>query len=222
MKRAPLALVAVAALTVLSTHQAGAAAKKAAPKPVKQTMWFHGTQQLGNIDQNAGFPGTSFMSMNATKPTGSGDKDILFFGLAATPNTQCAGSSLLPSWSGAASGTLTGTATVSFYARSTPGATAKVQLFNDVEGQLCNADYPAPLGEAVVSLAAGPTATLHTVTFKIQGKGKVFGSLMVQIVPGSAAAGLVGPQLSSVVYDSTASPSSVTFSCIPKAGKKRC
>lgn len=73
-----------------------------------------------------------------------------------------------------------------------------MQLFSDVEGQMCNADCPAALGEAVVTLKAGPTPVLHTVTFKISGKGMVFGSVMVQIVPGSAAAGLVGPQVSSV------------------------
>lgn len=75
MNRAPLAPVAVAALSVLSTHQAGAAAKKPAPKPVKQTMWFHGAQPLGNIDQHAGFPDTRLHDDERDQATGSGDKE---------------------------------------------------------------------------------------------------------------------------------------------------
>jgi hypothetical protein len=161
------------------------------------------------------------MTMNASKPTGTSDKDFVFFGALATPNTACAGSPLFPNWVGAAKGRIIGTMTVSFYARSTPSASAVVQVFPDVATQACNADMPVAIGEAVVPLTAGASSVLHTVKIPVSGKGKVLGGLTVQIAPGTTA-GLPGPQISGVGYDSTVSPSAITFTCLPAAGSSTC
>lgn len=217
MKRT-LALLTVAALSASLAGTSVAAVKKPAPpKPVKLTYYFHGTSALGNQEQ-AGLPGP-LMKMDATKPTGTQDKTFVVYGLGVTPNSDCAGNSLYPNWVGAASGTATGTATVSFYAAGTPTSQAVVRLFADTEAQACNDAYPTPLGEATVTLPASPGLVTVQIPITKTGKnpGKLSSSFTVQLsVP------LVAPQGAMIRYDSTTSPSSVTITCIPKVGKKTC
>ena len=215
MKRSTITLLAVVALAVGAAQPASSATK-----PVTKTYYFHGTNDNGNQDQNP--VNGDLMKMDATKPAGTSDKNFLLIGAAVTPNTKCAGSAVFPNWVGKAAGNITGTMTVSFYARSTPSGTAVVQVFADVLGQACKADYPTAIGEATVPITAGPTSVLHTVKIPVSGKGKVSGAITVQIKPGSAGAGLVGPQASGIAYDSTTAPSSITFTCLPKAGKTTC
>lgn len=216
MKRT-LALLSVAVLTASLAGTSVAAVKKPAPpKPVKLTYYFHGTNTVGNQDQALAV-GTGLMKMDATKPSASGDKSFVFYGAGTSPNPNCAGNSLFPNWVGAASGTATGVATVTFYAQGS--GTAKVQLFADTEAQACNDAYPVPLGEATIALPASAGKLTVQIPIIKTGKnpGKLASSFTVQL-----QAVLPVPSVNRVLYDSTASPSSVTITCIPKAGKKTC
>ena len=211
MKRSVL-LLAVAA-TAVAAQPSFAAKKAPAPKPVTATYYFHGSAAVGNQEVTT----DGVLPMDATKPAGTSDKRFFSVAAGVTPNTQCAASTLLAAWSGAASGTLTGTAKVDFYAAASPAAKAVVQIFPDVtEASQCNDAYPVPLAETTIDLKAGPTA-LNTATLTMPAKAKVTGSFLVQvnvIVP--------GPSAHFVAYDSTTSPSAVTFSCLPATGKKTC
>jgi hypothetical protein len=214
MKRTTLAVTALGSLALGALQPALAAT---APKPVKQTMYLHGTSVNGNQDN---FEGTA-LTLDAKKPTGSSDKDMVFFGAAASPNTDCAGG-LLPYWSGALKGTLTGKITVNFYARSTPGATAVVQVFKDAGEGGCNELNPGAFAEVVVDLKAGATNALHTAVIPVPGKVSVKDTFHVQVAPGTTQGLLIGPQVSGIGYDSTVSPSNVVFTCTPLKGKKTC
>lgn len=212
MKRNALVLASLGAVVLGLVHPASSATK-----PVATTLYLHGTSTSGNQDV---FVDGTPLTLDATKPTASADKDIMFFGAGASPNTDCAGG-LLPYWSGPLKGTLSGKITVNFYARSTPGANAVVQVFKDAGAGGCNEENPGSFAEVTVPLKAGATNALHTAVIDIPGKVSVKESFHVEILPGMTAA-LIGPQVSGVGYDSTVSPSSVSFSCTPATGKKTC
>jgi len=219
VKRTPVLLAAVALVASGLGHDAMAATKKkpAPPKPVTMNWFLHGDSANGNADLfQADSP---YLAMDATAPTGTSAKEMLFFGALASPNSACTGGPLLPSWTGAASGTLQGKVTVTFYARSTPG-NAIVRVFNVNDGG-CNDAYSDPVAEATVALPASPTAALVTVTLPVAKPTKLAGALTLQIVEGQTS-GLEGPQISGVSYDSTTTPSKITFTCVPKIGKKTC
>lgn len=216
MKRT-LALLTVTALSASLVGTSVAAVKKPAPpKPVKLTYYFHGTNTVGNQDQ-ALVGGTGLMKMDTVKPTGTQDKSFIFYGAGTSPNASCAGNSLFPNWVGAASGTATGTATVTFYGQGS--GTAKVQLFADTEAQACNDAYPTPLGETTVAMPA--SAGLITVQIPITKAGKTPGKLASSFTVQIQAVQPV-PSVNRAIYDSAASASSVTITCIPKIGKKTC
>lgn len=219
MNRSALALVAVATLTAGVAQPALAAKAAPAPKPITKTFYLHGVSASGNQDETV--EGT-MLTMDAKKPTSASDKDMAFFGAGASPNTDCAGGGLLPAWTGAASGMLTGKVTVNFYARSTPGANAVVQIITDPGEGGCNELNPGVVAEVTVPLKAGATNALHTAVIALPGKVKVGTNFMVQLIPGTTGGLLVGPQVSGIGYDSTVSPSAVTFTCTPKTGKKTC
>ena len=203
----------VAAVALGGAQQAVAGKKPAAPKPVTTTYYLHGSNTIGNADQEP----SGLMSMDKNKPTGSQDKSFLFYGLGASPNTTCAGNALFPNWVGSATGNLTGTAKVSLYLQGS--AAVKVQLFGDVEAQACNDAYPTPLGETTVPAPAAPGLVTVTIPIAKVGKspGKVTSSFTLQLQPV-----LVPPSAYRAIYDSTASPASITWSCLPKPGKKTC
>ncbi len=213
MKRIGLTVLALGLVAAGVAQPASSAIK-----PVATTLYFHGTSTSGNQDV---YVDDVPLTMDTKKPTASSDKDILFLGGGVTPNTNCAGG-LLPYWSAPLKGTLSGKVTVTFYARSTPGANAVVQIFKDAGAGGCNADNPGSFAEVTVPLKAGATNAEHTAVIEIPGKITVKESFHVEILPGTTAGVLIGPQVSGVGYDSTTSPSSVAFSCTPGAGKKAC
>ena len=63
---------------------------------------------------------------------------------------------------------------------------------------------------------------MHTATFVLPKGLKVKSTLHFQAAPGLTAGVAIGPQVSGIGYDSTASPSALTFTCLPNAGKKSC
>lgn len=216
MKRTLALLAAVSLSASLAGTSVAAVKKPAPPKPVKLTYYFHGTNTLGNQDQALAV-GTGLMKMDAVKPTGSQDKSFVFYGAGTSPNAKCAGNSLFPNWVGAASGTATGVATVTFYAQGS--GTAVVQLFSDTDAQACNDAYPTPMGEATIALPASPGLVTIQIPITKAGKtpGKMSSSFTVQLQAVQPV-----PSLNRVIYDSTTSPSSVTITCLPKVGKKTC
>lgn len=219
MNRTALALLAASALSIGVAQPSLAAAKTKPAKPISETMYLHGTSTSGNQDV---FVDGTPLTMSTVKPTASADKDIMFFGAGVSPNTDCAGGSLLPYWTGAVKGTLSGKVAVSFFARSTPGATATLQLFTDAGEGGCNELNPGAIAEVTVPLKAGATNALHTATIELPKALKVKETLHFQVLPGMTAGVAIGPQVSGVGYDSTVSPSAITFTCLPNAGKKSC
>jgi hypothetical protein len=130
---------------------------------------------------------------------------------------------------GDVSGTISGSASVTFFTQTNPGATVDVRLFADADdASLCDSNlgsaYPQPLGEKN-GVALPATGGKSTVTIPISARGKaaqVHGTLVLEILPGTTAGVLIGPQVTRVLYDSTTAMSSVTFTCTPKVGKKTC
>lgn len=221
MKRSTALLVAVAALTAGVGNDAMAAARKAPapPKPVPTTLWLHGTSDYGNQDMAAGDP----MTLDRTKPTGTTTKEAAVVGGNAagqlTVPKECPGGPYIPAFDGPIAGTVTGPVTVKFYARGT-GGKVTVQLLADPTD--CTED-PIIAAEVLASVPASPTASLVTATLPLSAKGlKVQGTLSVQFLSDQTTTSPGAFGVSGISYDSTAAPSSVTFACLPKAGKKAC
>lgn len=127
---------------------------------------------------------------------------------------DCAGSFLLPVWSGALSGKVVGDMKVTLHTVSAPKEVT-IQVWPDLMSQTCasndlaEGDYPKPAAQATVSLPPGPGETevvLKNVRFDAAG------SMMLQILP-------VGPLPGRVLYDSPDFASRIEFTCIPKSGK---
>jgi hypothetical protein len=223
MKSTPLVLVALAAIAVGGTAPARAAAAKK-PKPVTSTYYFHsvdnGGTGNGNVNALAGDSATGILPMDAVKPAGATTEEYGTFGAANNPNHECLGNALTmhPTWTGKATGTLTGKVTVTFYARSTPG-NAIVQLFGEsVDAAACNANFPTPLAEANVALPVSPTFGLVTATLTLPKPVLVKSGFTVQITTDDVAT----PQASDIGFDSATAPSGVTWTCLPNKGKKTC
>ena len=224
MSRRLIALSAVAAISLVGGYDANAGK---APKPQTITFYAHGTNTIGEQDQTILTGG--IQPMNRTKPTGSQDKGKVIEDYVAGPNKQCTANGAFPNWAGDASGTIVGKATVTFFVQNNPGATVDVRLFADGDADACtsstgSADYYAPVAEKS-GVALPATGGKVSVTLPVTAKGKaavLHSTLVLEILPGDLAAGRPGPEAVRVLYDSTASPTAVTFSCLPKPGKKSC
>ena len=200
---------------VLVSLTAGALQASAAPakKPVKMAYFLHGTQDIGEIEAQTG----DYPVMDAKAPTGSAARSYGATNYVGGPNTECAGNKLFPVWIGAVDGAPVGDATVELFLETHGAGTLDVRLYADVDAQACNADHPTPIGSQTVTLADGQSKA--TVVLKnINRKAKPVTSVMLQVTPIPAAP----PFISRVQYDSTGAASKVTFTCLPKAGKKTC
>lgn len=211
MKKA-LAAVAVLGLIVgAMSAPAGAAKKK--PKPV--TMFFHGSETLGEADavDNLNNGGT-LLPMDTTEPTGSQSKSFPILDLVATPNQSCSGNPLFPSWSGQFAGRVTGNVKVVFNTLASLGS-VDVELFVDVGPLSCNETYSDPVAETTVDLPSGSgtvEAVIRGVNFNARG------ILVVMINPRN----LDVPATGRVLYDSPTDASRVELKCIPAAGATTC
>lgn len=226
MKRTPVLLVALALLAAGAGNDAMAAVKKkpAPPKPVTTSYYFHSVDNFGtgngNVNWIAGETSTGILPMDAKAPTGTTDQEYGTAGAANNPNHKCVGLAPTnhPTWMGPASGTLTGTLTVTLFARSTPG-NATVQLFTDIADEsACNDAFPLVVAEAVVALPASPTFGKVTATLKLAKPILVKRSFTIQVQTENVAT----PQASDFAFDSVASPAGVVWTCLPKTGKKTC
>lgn len=210
--------VTAAAVSAPTKKKAG---KKA--KPVKTTLFMHGSEILGEAESNQ--LDTAFLPMDATKPEASEPKSKQMLNYVGGPNTACAGNTLFPVWSGALKGTVKGTMKVSIGAVATPAA-VEVRVWPDVTSLLCDSglagtsEYPKPAATFEMTLLPGMNeATVKGVKFKAQG------SMMVQVTPVDISVGpdtVVSPSFTRVLYDSTDFPTSISFKCKPPKGKKSC
>lgn len=209
---------AVAVLATVALQPAEAARNAGTTKPL--TLFFHGTSANGNQDTSSGEP----LPMDATKPSGSAGKEIAMAGGnvagALLVPKPCPGGPYIPAWSRAMSGTVKGPVVVTFWARST-GGNVTVQLLNDPSD--CTT-APAPAAQALVAVPQSPSVQQVTVSLPLPSRGvKVKEALWVQFLTDqttTAPPGALG--VTGISYDSTATPSAVTFRCLPTAGRKSC
>lgn len=189
------------------------AAKK--KKPVPMTFYLHGTETVGEVDLANNF-GTAYLKMDTSEPVEAAPRSRPFTTWVGDPQmwNDCAGSALLPVWTGALSGKVVGDIKVTLHTASAP-KDVLVQIWPDVMTQTCasndlaEGDYPQPAAEATASLPPGPGET-EVVIKNV--KFDAISNLMVQLTP-------VGPLPGRVLYDSPDFSSRIEFTCIPKSGK---
>lgn len=194
---------------------ASAEAAKKSKKAVPVTLYFHGTETVGEVDLVSNFA-LGYSKMDPTEPSEPAPRSRPFTTWTGDPQAwnDCAGSYLLPVWTGALSGKVVGDMKVTLHTASAPKDII-VQVWPDLASQTCasndlgEGDYPVPAAEATATLPAGPGETkvvLENVNFKASSM------LMLQILP-------VGPLPGRVLYDSPDFSSRIEFSCIPSSGK---
>lgn len=192
-----------------------ASAEAAKKKPVPVTLYLHGTETVGEIDLANNF-GSAYLKMDPTEPAEAAPRSRPFTTWVGDPQmwNDCAGSALLPVWTGALSGKVVGDIKVTLHTASAP-KDVLVQIWPDLMTQTCasndlaEGDYPKPAAEATASLPAGPGET-EVVIKNV--KFDAIGSLMVQLTP-------VGPLPGRVLYDSPDFSSRIELTCIPRSGK---
>lgn len=201
----------VAAFGGFSAH-----AKKAKPQAV--TLYFHGTQYVGETEIPDGVSGI-YRTMDATEPTDPAPKSVNLLaagsGGAGTPNSQCAGNPLFPVWVGDVNGTVVGDLKVSLDSVSLPATKVDVRVWGFVPGiGACDSQgvegYVEPFAETRVDVPPGPGTIEAVLKNK---KFKTLGKLMVQITPV-----LDGATATRVLYDSTTTVSQIEFKCAPATG----
>jgi len=228
IRRLPVVLIAAVVGTSLVALGASAG-----PRPVTTTYYFHGGPN-GNLAavQAAAAGVGSHLPMDAARPTSATSADYGFGSVAGNPSSQCLGDpqSMVPTWTGKASGTLVKKVVLSVYTRSIPVGRIKVNLFKDVPNMpLCGASYPKPVASASGNLPESVDAPMGppypferapvTLTLVLPKPVVVKGSFTVQIQP---APDLVPFQGSSIIFDGASAPSGVTWTCVPNKGRKAC
>ncbi|MEA2476781.1 MAG: hypothetical protein QOC87_980 [Actinomycetota bacterium] len=191
-----------------------AQAKKA--KPVATTLYMHGTQPAGEAELPDTWLSSTWMTMDATKPTDAAPKSMFVTNYLAGPNTTCSGNGLVPTWRGTMAGTVKGTLTITLNTVGSPAAKLQADVFPDgnggCESSLGSTGYTPPVATAVQDVPPGPGTT--TFTFK-NVNFKAAASLVIMLsIPGAPA----NPYQVRVLYDGAGFESSVKFSCIPASG----
>ena len=181
-----------------------ATAKKKKVKPVATTLFLDGTSNFGEEDQT----GTGgFLKLSATE--GTGEKSMGLFNLVASPNTNCAGNSLMPNFVGPVAGHIQGDLKLTFSAMATVATKTEIRVWPDLAAQACNDNYIAPAGSVVVDLPAGEGSVEAT----IEGLDFVAGAgMMIQFTSVLGAP----PSYARIFYGTA--DSKVEFLCTPASG----
>ena len=211
-------LVAVLMLSAVAMSAfAAPAAQAKKKKPASTTLYFHGTQYVGEAEIPDGV-NAIYRTMDATEPTDPAPKSVSLLAAGAagsgTPNPTCAGNPLFPVWVGDVNGTVVGDLKVSIDAVSLP-TQVDVRVWGFVPGiGACDSQgvegYVEPFAETRIDVPAG-VGTLETVLKNK--KATTLGKLMVQITPV-----LEGPTATRFLYDSTSAVSQIEFKCAPATG----
>lgn len=197
------------------------AGKKKKVKPVKTTLYMHGQAPAGEADGLQwladGAGPQSPMTLDTNEPTDPAPKSMNYF--SPLLNDECTGLPLgFPTFTGPLAGTIVGDAKMTLHFASAP-ATIKARIWADVGAfSACNSsageNYIEPASEVDVEVPAGSNA-VEVVFPKLKLKSTSFVMIEVLALSGTDYKGQVGRLL----YDSTATPSSITFNCIPVKGK---
>jgi hypothetical protein len=192
-------------------------------KPVKTTLYFHGTSAAGEAD-SLPIVNDVNLKMDPQAPEGSEPKSKQIINGVATPNGRCAGNNFFPLWQGDVAGKIVGDVKVTFGAVSSPGQVL-VRVWPDVFGSMCDStaagteDYPDPARELLVDVV-GPGM------FEVVLEGKPFTAttnMIVQLSPAeqevAQGESIFLPAATRILYDSADYPSNVEFNCIPAKGK---
>lgn len=215
MKKILATSVALVLVAGALSAPALAGKKKKKPAPVPVTLFFHGTEPVGEADiVNNLASGGAMQPMNTTEPTGSPSKSFPILDAVATPNESCSGSPLFPSWTGSFSGRVTGDVKVTFNTIASAGS-VDVELFVDAGPLSCNDTYVPPAAETTVDLPTG-TGTVEAVLEGVD--VPVGGILTVMINPRN----LDAPAAGRILYDSATDASRVELTCIPNKGATTC
>lgn len=197
------------------------AGKKKKAKPVASTLYFHGSQPVGEIEIPDIISGL-YRTMDTSEPADPTPKSVALVAAGAggvgTPNPNCAGSPLFPVWVGEVDGRVVGDIKIALSAVGAP-APVDVRVWGSVPGPTaCDSQgvegYVEPDAEVRVDLPAGAgeiEAVLKGVDFT------AYERLMVQFTPV-----LEGPTAARVLYDSSSFVSQIEFTCIPNKGAKAC
>lgn len=209
-------VLAVAVVATLAATTPALAAKPK-PKPIKMTYFLHGAQPVGEIEQN--FLTGAALPMDAKKPTGTQVKKKYVTNYVAGPNTECAGNSLLAFWDGNLAGTLTGAYSITLYTTAAPQSQLRVRLFDTPAANACNSgstmNYPGALLDKMVTVPQGDGKV--TISGVFPKPREVKGILQIEMSSGSLDTSQVV-----INYDATSAVSSLSFSCLPRKGKKAC
>jgi hypothetical protein len=218
-----LLVVGLVSVLVAGALALPAAAQKKRAKPVASTLYFEGTETVGETESMA-IVADGYLGLSPDEPGDGTAKSKGLLNYVRGPNHDCAGNSLWPVYVGKLNGKVTGEMKVIFHSVSTPGEVV-VRVWPDVMSQMCTNealgafDYPEPAAELRLPVPAGQ-GEIEAVFEKVNFTATA--SLMVQISPAkeSTPAGSVFPPLvGRVLYGSSSAPSRVEFKCVPRSGK---
>ena len=198
-------LAAVSALVLMANPVAPGHAAEQAPT----TLYFHSAGPVGNVDQQqANFFGGAGTYMDTAAPT----KTDPTIGATVLQGRYPSGSIYGPAWRAPAEGTITGDATVTFWANG-PATAFDVHLL--VDENTANTTY-APFASKRVTVGA-PTAEPTEFTASFTGLNQtVSREVFVQITPAVTARNSTLPAGEvNVFYDSVDYPSRVTMTIAP-------
>ena len=203
------------ALGLVAGSIATADAKKKA-KPVKTSLFLHGTSDVGETEIADNVAGGLFMAMDPTKSDAATPKSMFVTNYFVGPNTACSGNGLLPTWKGALAGTVKGDLTVTLNTIGSAAAQMQVDLFADgtggCESDLGSTGFVPPVASAIVAVPPGPGVTevkFEDVNFKATAS-----LVMMLSIPGAPA----NPYQVRVLYDGAGYDSNIQLSCIPAGG----
>ena len=215
MKRA-LVLLALTGLIAGSV----AAPAQAKAKPVKTTLYFHGTQPVGEAQLDEMWLNSNWMRMDSAEPAAGQPKSMFVTNYMRGPNTNCNGNGLLPLWRGDITGTVRGNVNVTLNTIATPAVELVASLYPDATGAcrtegnpaLPASEAPDPVAQVTVTPAPGPGVT--EIVFK-KVNFKATANMIVQFhVPNLSTPGQVR-----ILYDSADYASNISFACLPASGK---
>jgi hypothetical protein len=211
-----LALLSAVAVLLVTGH-AGAV-----PKPVasRVTMFMHGKSTLGEQDAAAWlatlkFTKTSPFTLDTKKPKGSQAKSM---GYASLLNDQCSGTPVYPTFEGPLVGTVTSLPELDLHLVGAPGR-LRAQVWIDTPMYMCNLEYVPPVATVDFDVPAGQTRV--KVKFPKMSKRRTAKKQILVMILAPTVPAYSGQQ-GRLQYDAVGAASSMSFVCLPPAGRRTC
>ena len=209
-----------AALALVAAPAVGHAAP--APKTVPTTLYMHGPSVVGEVD-SVGWLGTATLgespfTLDSAAPTSADAKSMSY---VTVFNDKCTGQPMYPTFQGALAGKIVGDLTLSLHFLSAPATlTAQVWVDTEVYGCEANLGYIPPHAIVTFDVPAGES-TVEVKIPRISEKKRTVRKQVIVMIHAPQVPAYEG-QVGRIRYDSTATPSSVSFACVPIKGSKRC